>query len=123
MKTKMQTYEQSHGSAATETVLDLSVFRRDEVLNISYKLSFGTLQQHSIYYLLLEGGHRQGLGEIIPLPGYSDETPESAEAELKWVATQLKCGVPARRRARSFSAFSQQRPWQALIYSQMKTDK
>ena len=46
-------------------------------LERSYHLSFGTLDRFELFLVAVRVDGREGLGECVPLPGYS---PESADA-------------------------------------------
>lgn len=75
----------------------VSAFRCRGALSVPYELSFATVERCDTYYLMIEGAGRCGIGEITPLPGYGEETPETVEAALASIAAELEGGAPARR--------------------------
>ena len=60
----------------------LTVTQSREALVTPYILPFGTITHYDAFFVVLEGNGHQGVGEITPLPGYSDETPKSVAAAL-----------------------------------------
>ncbi len=66
----------------------LRLYRMSLPLREPYHLSFATLTAFESFLVAADGEGRFGLGEITPLPGYSDETPESVAA-----AWRALCGA------------------------------
>lgn len=73
-----------------------SVYRLDAPLTTPYVLSFGTVTSFLTCYVVVSAQGRTGVGEVTPLPGYSDETIDSVEASLGEAAESLRRGVPWR---------------------------
>lgn len=71
----------------------LTAYRLDAPLREPYRLSFGTLTSFETLVVHLAGDGRAGLGEITPLPGYSDESIESACAALDGALPLLEAGA------------------------------
>lgn len=61
----------------------LKIYRLRQPLSTPYRLSFATLTAFDTLILSLTGEDSQGFGEITPLPGYSDETIDSALQALE----------------------------------------
>ncbi len=74
----------------------LSVYRFKQPLEVPYRLSFGTLDFFDTLIVALRDGGRLGFGEITPLPGYSDETIDSALAALGRIGDAVGGGAPLR---------------------------
>ncbi len=51
-------------------------------LSVPYVLSFGTVTQFDTFMVKATGPNGEGWGEITPLPGYSDESPETVRRAL-----------------------------------------
>ena len=79
----------------------LSFFRLSLRLTEPYHLSFATLDAFESFLVTAKGDGRFGLGEITPLPGYSEETPESVEAAWRAFAGESS---GARARAEGLAA-------------------
>ncbi len=73
--------------------LTLKILRKKIPLKNPYALSFVTLDAFVTYYVVISGENKFGIGEITPLYGYSPETIEIVEDELKSVINSLKNNV------------------------------
>ena len=54
-----------------------------------YALSFGTLRDFELFLVRVRVGDREGLGDSVPLPGYSAESADSVWARLQAAAPAL----------------------------------
>ena len=72
----------------------VEVYRTQQKLIQPYRLPFGTIGVFDSFYVSVKSDHRWGIGEVTPLPGYSDETPESVTAAAISALTDLEQGQP-----------------------------
>jgi o-succinylbenzoate synthase len=82
----------------------LSVYRFEQPLEVPYRLSFGTLDFFDTLIVAVRDGGQLGLGEITPLPGYSEETIDSARAALNRVGDAARGGLPLSEQVRSLAS-------------------
>lgn len=73
--------------------ISLTYYKVNSPLKEPYVLSFACLTSFESYILVAEGDGRTGFGEVTPLPGYSDETMETAGTVLDAVFEALGQGA------------------------------
>lgn len=66
--------------------MQIEVRFRPARLTVPYVLSFGAVTQFDTFLVKATDGSRVGWGEITPLPGYSDESPETVRKALAAVS-------------------------------------
>ena len=76
-------------SPAPSGMGDVCIFRLRVPLNAPYRLSFARLDHFDLFLALVRIGDREGIGETVPLPGYSHETAEQVWRLLREWAVRL----------------------------------
>ena len=84
--------------------LRLAIYRMSLPLSEPYRLPFADLASFETLFVRLVGGDRIGLGEVTPLPGYSDESIATATAALRRAAVALGDGIAAAQVVAALSA-------------------
>ncbi len=56
--------------------------------------SRGTMQTHTVYYIIFTNGNSIGIGEAAPLPGLSIDATADFESHLQAILFQLNNGIP-----------------------------
>jgi L-alanine-DL-glutamate epimerase-like enolase superfamily enzyme len=78
----------------------------------AYHLSFATLDHFEILLVAVRAGGREGLGECVPLPGYSPESADSVWRSLRARAPAL-AGRPADEALAALERGRERRPFAA----------
>jgi L-Ala-D/L-Glu epimerase len=96
----------------TQPVELIEAYRLTLPLSRAYHLSFVTLRHFELFLVRVRVGAREGLGDCVPLPGYSPESADGVWASLRANAQAL-AGRPADEALAALEPVRERRPFAA----------